>query len=126
MKKLRALRGAFCCPNNGEDIIRETTACYDRLLRENLLAEEDIVSLLFSVTPDIDALNPAAALRRAGRGRDLALFVQQEPVFRDSLRQVIRVLIHCYMEEGKPPRHVYQNGAEILRPDRSPGPAAPP
>jgi chorismate mutase len=124
MKKLCALRGAFCCPNSAEDIIRETAACYDRLLRENRLAEGDIVSILFSVTPDIDALNPAAALRRAGRGGDLALFVQQEPVFQDSLPQVIRILVHCYIEEGRPPRHVYQNGAEALRPDRVPGPEA--
>jgi chorismate mutase len=122
MKKLCALRGAFCCLNDGEDITRETAACYDRLLGENQLAEEDIVSLLFSVTPDIDALNPAAALRRSGRGGGLALFVQQEPVFRDSLQRVIRLLIHCYLEEGRPPRHAYQNGAEILRPDRTPAP----
>ncbi|MDR0451519.1 MAG: chorismate mutase [Treponema sp.] len=120
MKKLCALRGAFCCLNEGEDITRETASCYDRLLEENRLDEGDIVSLLFSVTPDIDALNPAAALRRAGKGGDLALFVQQEPVFQGSMRRVIRLLVHCYLEEGRPPRHVYQNGAEALRPDRAP------
>jgi chorismate mutase len=120
MKKLCALRGAFCCLNDDEDIIRQTAACYDRLLGENQLAETDIVSLFFSVTPDIDALNPAAALRRSGRGGDLPLFVQQEPVFQGSLPGVIRLLIHCYLEEGRAPRHVYRNGAEVLRPDRAP------
>ena len=120
MKKLCALRGAFCCLNGEEDIIRETAACYDRLLEENQLAEADIVSLLFSVTPDINALNPAAALRRSGRGGELPLFVQQEPVFQGSLPRVIRLLVHCYLEEGRAPRHVYQNGAEALRPDRAP------
>jgi chorismate mutase len=34
---------------------------------------------------------------------------------------VIRLLIHCYMEEGRPLRHIYQNGAEVLRPDRTAG-----
>jgi chorismate mutase len=126
MKKLCALRGAFCCLNDEDDIIRETAACYDRLLEENRLAEADIVSLLFSVTPDIDALNPAAALRRSGRGGELSLFVQQEPVFQGSLKRVIRLLIHCYLEEGSPPRHVYQNGAEVLRPDRAPLPPVSP
>jgi chorismate mutase len=119
MKTLRALRGAFCCKNDEDDIIRKTASCYDRLLEKNALAEEDIVSLLFSVTPDIDALNPAAALRRSGRGGRLALFVQQEPVFRGSLERVIRLLVHCRLDEGKTPRHVYQDGAEILRPERS-------
>jgi chorismate mutase len=121
MKKLRALRGAFQCRNDAGDIVRETAACYDRLLQENRLAEEDIVSLFFSVTPDLDALNPASALRRSGRGGELALFVQQEPVFRGSLERVIRLLVHCYLEEESPPRHVYQNGAEALRPDRKAG-----
>jgi chorismate mutase len=119
VKTLRALRGAFCCLNDEDDIIRKTASCYDRLLEENGLAVEDIVSLLFSVTPDIDALNPASALRRSGRGSGLALFVQQEPVFKGSLERAIRLLVHCYLDEGKTPRHIYQDGAELLRPDRS-------
>ncbi|MDR1929402.1 MAG: chorismate mutase [Treponema sp.] len=31
----------------------------------------------------------------------------------------MRVLLHCYLEEGRAPRHVYLNGAEALRPDRA-------
>jgi chorismate mutase len=117
VKKIRALRGAFRCRNEAEDIILQTAALYDQLLLKNSLAEADIVSLIFSVTPDLDALNPAAALRRSGRGGELALFVQQEPVFQGSLPELIRVLLHCYLEEDAAPRHVYQNGAEALRPD---------
>jgi chorismate mutase len=120
VKKLRALRGAFQCRNEAEDIILQTAALYDQLLLKNSLAEKDVVSLIFSVTPDLDALNPAAALRRSGRGGELALFVQQEPVFKDSLPGIIRILLHCYLEEDAVPRHVYQNGAEVLRPDRAP------
>ncbi|MDR3337049.1 MAG: chorismate mutase [Treponema sp.] len=124
MKRIYALRGAFQCRNEEEDIIFQTAALYDRLLVQNHLAEGDLVSLLFSVTPDLDALNPAAALRRSGRGGDLALFVQQEPVFKDSMKGVIRLLVHCYLEEGAELRHVYQNGAELLRPDRTGNTAA--
>jgi chorismate mutase len=43
----------------------------------------------------------------------------QEAETRDSLAQTMRVLIHCYMDDDLTPCHVYQNGAEILRPDRS-------
>jgi hypothetical protein len=28
--------------------------------------------------------------------------------------------VYCYMEEGSVSRHVYRNGAEVLRPDRTP------
>jgi chorismate mutase len=121
MKRLYALRGAFRCRNEREDIITQTVALYDALLEQNNLAEGDIVSLQFSVTPDIDALNPCAALRRSGRGGELALFTQAEPVFRESLDRVIRALLYCYLDEGARPVHIYRNGAEVLRPDRAAG-----
>jgi chorismate mutase len=118
-KRLYALRGATRCLNQADDIIAQVSALYDGLLTLNSLDGGDIVSLVFSVTPDLDALNPAAALRKSGRGGDLALFCVQEAGARGSLERTIRALVHCYLEEGSVPRHVYRNGAEILRPDRS-------
>jgi chorismate mutase len=119
MKKLYALRGAFRCRNDREDIMAQTAAMYDALLEKNHIDEGDIVSLQFSVTPDLDALNPCAALRHSGRGASLALFAQVEPVFKESLDRMIRALLYCYAEEGAAPVHVYRNGAEVLRPDRA-------
>jgi chorismate mutase len=118
-KKLFALRGAVRCRNTAEDIQEQIAALYDALLEQNKLEEADIVSLIFSVTKDLDALNPAAALRRTGRAEDLALFAVQEAETSGALERVIRVLIHCYLGANLKPRHVYRNGAEALRPDRS-------
>ncbi|MDR3162220.1 MAG: chorismate mutase, partial [Spirochaetaceae bacterium] len=117
-KRLFALRGATRSLNDEEDIIRQVSALYDELLARNRLEEGDIVSVIFSVTADIDVLNPAAALRRSGRAADIALFVVQEAHFPDALDRTIRVLIHCYMSSAAVPRHSYLNGAEVLRPDR--------
>ena len=122
-KRLYALRGATCCDNSPEDIKNQVCLLYDSLLEKNLLSEEEIVSVIFSQTGDLDAANPAAALRCSGRAADLALFAVQEaavtpPLDGDSLPRVIRVLIHCYLPEGTKPCHVYRNGAEVLRPDR--------
>jgi chorismate mutase len=117
-KRLYALRGAVRCLNEAEDISAQVAALYDELLAANGLAEEDIVSLIFSVTPGLDAVNPAAALRKSGRGGELALFCTQEPVVKGGLDRTIRALIHCYLRKDAVPRHVYRNGAEILRPDR--------
>jgi chorismate mutase len=122
MKRLYALRGATRCLNETEDMTLRVPALYDALLGQNGLDEGDIVSLIFSATADLDACNPAAALRRSGRAGEPALFCLQEAAVRGGLERTIRVLIHCYLEEGSVPRHVYQNGAEILRPDRVPGP----
>jgi chorismate mutase len=119
MKRLYALRGATQCLNEAEDMVLQISALYDALLSQNNLSEGDLVSLIFSVTADLDACNPAAALRRSGRAGDLALFTLQEAAVPGGLERTVRVLIHCYMEDGSVPRHVYQNGAEVLRPDRA-------
>jgi chorismate mutase len=105
--------------NTAEDIRRQVSLLYDSLLEKNRLAEEDIVSVIFSQTADLDALNPAAALRQTGRAGELALFALQEVKTADvTLPRVLRVLVHCYLPQGAKPCHVYRNGAEILRPDR--------
>jgi chorismate mutase len=93
---------------------------YDELLHLNKLKEKDIVSIIFSVTSDLDAVNPAAALRRSSRaGGDEALFSVQEPESKNSLKRTVRVIIHCYLDEDVKVFHVYRNGAEVLRPDRA-------
>jgi chorismate mutase len=119
MKKLFALRGATQCMNSVDDITKHVILMYDELLLLNNIAEADIVSLQFSVTRDIDAANPAAVLRKSGRTENAALFVVQEAYVKDGLPHTIRCLLHCYMNEGACPYHVYRNGAGILRPDRS-------
>ena len=119
MNRLYALRGAVCCENTEEDILSRVSLLYDSLLEKNRLAENDIVSVIFSQTDDLNALNPAAALRQTGRAKDLALFAVREAETKGSLPRVIRTLIHCYLPEGTKPRYVYQNGAEVLRPDRN-------
>jgi chorismate mutase len=120
-KRLYALRGAVQCQNTPEDIRDQVALLYDELLARNKLEEADIVSLQFSVTGDLDALNPAGALRQSGRGGGLALFAVREADCRAAPERIIRALLHCYLGEGARPCHVYRNGAEALRPDLANG-----
>jgi len=120
VKRLYALRGAAQCENTGEDISEQIALMYDELLSANRLDEKDIVSVVFSVTKDLDAANPCSALRRSGRATgDTALFSVQEPDCRGSVERIVRVIVHCYLDEGSKVHHVYRNGAEVLRPDRA-------
>jgi len=120
MKKLFALRGVVQCENSEEDMCKQIGIMYDELLGLNNLEEKDIVSIVFSVTNDLDTLSPCTALRRGGRaGGDMALFAAQEPVYKNSLERAVRVIIHCYLDENAKVKHVYRNGAEVLRPDRA-------
>ncbi|GHV86246.1 chorismate mutase [Spirochaetia bacterium] len=116
-KPLKALRGAVCAANTREAIAAGTVKLYDELLSRNKLAEADILSLLFSLTPDLDALNPAAALRQQGRAEETAMMVFQEAAVTGSLPGIIRLIVHCRL--SAPARHVYLDGAETLRPDWS-------
>ena len=116
-KRLFALRGATQCLNEAEDIQNQVLQMYDELLSKNNLTEDSLVSVIFSVTGDLNAKNPASALRQKGRASNTALFVTQEAYFPGGLERVIRLLIHCYLEVGEAPIHVYRNGAEVLRPD---------
>jgi len=121
-KRLFALRGAAQCANTADDIRQQIALLYDSLLEKNHLPEADIVSVIFSQTADLDALNPASALRQTGRAGELALFgVQEIATAHDPLPRVIRVLIHCYLPPDAKPAHVFRNGAEVLRPDFAKG-----
>jgi chorismate mutase len=115
--RFRAVRGAVQVRNEVEDINAWTAGLFDRMRSENRLTESDLVSLIFSVTPDITTQNPARALRDTGRAGDLPMMVFQEAVYEDSLPRTIRVLLHCYFDTDRKPRHTYINGAEVLRPD---------
>ncbi len=117
-EKLFALRGATGCINTEQDIQEKVHELYEALLQRNNLKEHQIVSIQFTVTPDLTALNPAAALRRSGKAQDLALFAAAEPVVAGMVPRIIRILIHCYLPKDHRVHHVYINGAEILRPDR--------
>jgi len=118
MKKIYALRGAVQCENTADDMSLQISLMYGELLSLNKLEEADIVSVMFSVTDDLYAINPCTALRKGGRAMELSLFSTQEPKSKNSLEKVVRIIIHCYLDEDVKVKHVYRNGAEVLRPDR--------
>ena len=115
--RLRALRGATTVVENDADAILDAT---EELLRElierNALAQEDMVSCLFTCTGDLDAEVPAAAARRLGLG-SVPLLCSREIDVPGSLPRVIRVMLHCYAEPSTAPRHVYLREAVALRRD---------
>ena len=119
-KRLYGLRGASGAENTKESIQKGVTDMCRALFADNKLSPDDIVSIHFTLTRDLTALNPAFALRHGDTGIDVsncALFASQEAYIENSPTGMIRVLIHAYMEEGSKPKHAYVNGGEKLRPD---------
>ena len=114
-KKLYAGRAAVCTQNTQEQIKTAVITAYTRFLEVNKLREKDIVSLQFSITPDITAANPATLLRSAGYASATVLFCSAEPDIDGSPHGIIRFLFYYYGKKKAIP--IYLGGAEKLRPD---------
>ena len=116
---VRAVRGAIRPKGNTTEGIRSAAVrLVTALLAENGIGEEGIISLIFSLTEDLSAANPAAGLRTIGFS-DVPLFCLQEAAVEGSMKGVIRVLLTYESPDGRAPVPVYLDGAEALRPDLS-------
>ncbi|MBV9213780.1 MAG: chorismate mutase [Actinobacteria bacterium] len=115
--RLRALRGAITVDRNDADAILEGTEELMRsVLERNELEPDDLVSCIFTSTADLDAEFPAVAARRLGLDA-VPLLCATEIDVPGALPRVIRVLLHCYSEDGAKPQHVYLRDAVSLRRD---------
>jgi len=113
------IRGATTASaNNREAILDATRELLEAIVRANDLDVDDIASVYFTVTPDLDAAFPAAAARALG-WLDTALLDAQAPAVPGDRPCCIRVLIHWNTEGAqKNVRHVYLRDARSLRSDR--------
>ena len=114
---VRAVRGAIQIKENSqESVTNAVTELIKTVLKKNTINENDIISTVFSVTNDITAYNPAAAIRSLGFS-NIPLFCVQEAYMENQMPLIIRVLITYNTEKHSKPVPVYLYGAEKLRPD---------
>ena len=115
---VRGIRGAITVNNNTkEEITKFTKELLITLQKENDFNIEDIVSVFFSVTPDLNATFPAQAARELGWDR-VPLFDMQEIDVLESLPRCIRILIQINCSKNQTEiKHCYLRGARILRKD---------
>lgn len=115
--RLSALRGATTAEHDTSDAIRSATAeLLQALLERNGLVADDIVSIVFTATPDLRADFPAVAAREMGLA-SIPLLCCQEIAVEGATARCIRVLAHCYLPEQSGAHHVYLHGARQLRLD---------
>jgi chorismate mutase len=117
----RAVRGAIQVQANTRTAIEEATVrLVGEVLRVNAIAENQLVSILFSLTDDLSAANPATALRRIGFVAT-PLFCVQEAKIDGAMSKVVRVMVTWDSPERRTAVPVYLDGAETLRRDLAPG-----
>ena len=119
------MRGAITCDEDSRAEIGAKTA---RLVRElfarNDLTAENVVSIIFTTTPDLTAEFPATAARAALDLDDVPLLGAQEQAVPHGTPRCVRVLVHCYTDHPRAElQHVFLEGASQLRADLSAKPA---
>lgn len=118
---IRALRGAVqLTVDSKEEMNREVPALLQEMLESNGLSEADLVSVLFTVTPDLTSQFPAAAARTMGWS-DIPLMCAVEIDVPGALPRTVRVLAHAESNKSRSEiTHIYRGGAKALRPDLAP------
>ncbi len=115
---LVALRGATSCERDTPEAICDATVeLLSELLARNDAEPQDLVSLIFTSTPDLVSDFPASAARKLGL-RDVPLLCAAEIDVTGSLPRCIRILAHLYSRAARESlRHVYLHRAVGLRED---------
>lgn len=114
----RAIRGATTAAENSETAILDAASELLRaLLVANALAPDRIISILFTMTGDLNSAFPTRAARELG-WTDIPLLDAQQPQVRGDLPRCIRVLLHVETDRAKSEiKHVYLGETRRLRPD---------
>ena len=115
---VRADRGATTVEHNEEKkILENTKELLEDIIKENALEKEDLIDMIFTITPDIDKAFPARAARQLGY-TDVPLLDMAEPEIEGALTKCIRIIIHTNTEKKNSDMiPVYLRGAKALRPD---------
>ncbi len=118
--RVRGVRGAISVGENTAEAIYEATASLVRTIFEvNQLEAEDVASIFFTTTRDLDAAFPALAVRRDLGLTDIPMMCSHEMEVRGALPRIVRVMFHVNTTRSAVEiRHVYLREAVALRPDK--------
>ncbi len=115
---VRAVRGAVQVEGNDRDQIMAGTAeLVTAVMTRNELTTDDVISVIFTATPDLTAEFPALAARQLGF-QEVPLLCGMEIDVPGAMPRVVRLMMH--VETAKPRsalQHVYLHGAAALRLD---------
>jgi chorismate mutase len=117
---VRGIRGATTADaNTRESIVSATHELLIALIAANKVDVDNVASVIFTTTPDLNAEYPAQAARTLG-WHSVALLCTHEMNVPHGVPMCIRVLIHWNTSvRADAVQHIYLKGAAELRPDRA-------
>ncbi|OGI07912.1 MAG: chorismate mutase [Candidatus Melainabacteria bacterium RIFCSPLOWO2_02_FULL_35_15] len=119
MESIVSIRGAITVKENS---IKEIKAATTKLLREiftqNNIQGEKVINIIYTVTDDLDVLNPATVTREEFKIGSIPMLCVQEMKIKDGLSRCIRIMLQVYSNLKKEQiKHIYLGEAANLRPD---------
>jgi chorismate mutase len=115
---VHAIRGATQVEANVRDLVLEATSeLVAEVMTRNELTTDEVISVLFTATRDLDAEFPALAARKAGF-HDVPLLCASEIDVPGAVPRIVRLMAHVDIDRPRSEiQHVYLRGATVLRED---------
>lgn len=115
---VRSIRGAITVESNTrEEILAASAELLKKIIEENSLDTNAFVSIIFTLTPDLDAVFPAVAAREMGIVNVPLMCMSEIPV-KNALPKCVRILLTTNSDKSLDEiKHIYLGDAVKLRPD---------
>ena len=115
---VRAIRGAIqVAANERQEILDGTAELVTEVMKRNGLSTDEVISVIFSATPDLRAEFPALAARALGF-QEVPLLCCTEIDVPGAMPRVVRLMMHVDTPLRRADvQHVYLRGASALRLD---------
>ena len=98
-------------------ILEGTAELVTEVMSRNALSTDEVISVIFTATPDLTAEFPALAARAIGF-QEVPLLCCSEIAVPGSMPRVVRLMMHAETSLGRSEiQHVYLRGAAALRLD---------
>ena len=91
--KVLAIRGATTVNSNNKEEILKNFKLIEAIILKNNLKTDEIVSMCFTMTKDLDAVYPAVAVREILDIHDIPMLNYEEKYIQGSLNKCIRVMM---------------------------------
>ncbi len=119
--RVQAIRGATTVTENSvEAMVEAVKELLEEFETRNQLHPEQLISMTFSVTQDLDVMFPAAIARQRPNWDHVPLLDVQQMYVKGSLERCVRFMAYVNLPVQQTQiHHPYLRGAKNLRPDWS-------
>ena len=117
--KITFIRGATTASGNSfEDIEDAVVELINELISRNNLIKNNVLSIIFTSTKDLDACFPASIARKCNELDSVAFLDCQQMHVSNDIDFCIRIMAQVLLPQNFLVKHPYLRGASKLRPDR--------